>query len=215
MRLDYSRPVALLRPITLWLLALALVVSATASWAGGEAIVVLGTRVEADGTPGPMLRSRLEVARRLAAKQPRALVIVTGGAVANGVAEGPAMASWLQNHGISKARIRVESRARHTGENADFVAPMLAANGIDRVTVVTSRFHVPRSLFHFRSALSEQGLKGKIKVSAAPAADGLSGVARLRKNVRERGAIVRDARKRMARRLRQRMRRPAARGKHR
>jgi uncharacterized SAM-binding protein YcdF (DUF218 family) len=196
------------------LVAIVLTAMAAAAWAG-EAIVVLGTKVEADGRPGPALEKRLEVARELAAKRPGALVIVTGGAVANGVAEAPAMAKWLRQRGVAGSRLKVESKARHTGENADFVVPMLAKHGVDRITVVTSKFHVPRSLFHFRSALAEQGMKGKVKVAASAAPDGLRGIDRLNKSVSERKAIVRDARKRIARRMRHRLRRPARAAKHR
>jgi len=183
------------------LIVVAVALLAVPSWAG-EAIVVLGTRVEADGSPSPALRERLAVARDMAKVRPKATIIVTGGAVANGIAEGPAMAKWLRNNGIAGSRIVVESKARHTGENADFVVAVLKAKGIDRITVVTSAFHVPRSLFHFRAALKEQGMKGKVAVAAHGARDGLSGLARLRKNMRERRAIVRDARKRMVRRVR-------------
>jgi uncharacterized SAM-binding protein YcdF (DUF218 family) len=165
---------------------------ATSPVSAREALVVFGAATRPDGTPSPPLLRRLEQAAKLAKSRPQALVVVSGGAV-KGPAEGRVMARWLRQHGIAKARIVVEPRARHTGENADFVAPLLRGQGVHRVTLVTERYHARRARFHLRWALRALGgALGKVPVKSSPADDGLRGWARARRWLRETAKIVRD-----------------------
>jgi len=182
-----------------------LVLASGTAIADRHAVVVFGAAVDASGVPSELLVQRLESAREAAVADPRALVVVSGGSVASPAIEGRVMESWLAARGVDKGRIRVEGRARHTGENADFVVPILRAEGVDRVTLVTSRFHMQRALFHLRSALAEQGVLG-VEVTSVAAPDGLGPAARARMAVQERAKIVRDAGKRAARSWLQRAR---------
>ena len=189
--------------------AVALVCAAPVAQAerhSGEAIVVLGAGVTAEGKPGKRLTARLESSLQLARQKPGALIVVSGGSVTSSHPEGPLMARWLVERGVSRNRIRIESSARHTGENADLVMPTLRKEGIKRAIVVTDRNHVPRARFHFQAARKEQGVRVKLKTFAVP--DGLRGKARLHKAWSERGKIRRDRRSRAE----SRKARPPARG---
>lgn len=158
---------------------------------GGRAILVLGSRVQKNGAPSPSLARRLQTARDLARRDPKAMIVVSGGTRGGAwPAEGPAMARWLERHGVAKGRIRVEAEALNTAENANFALPILEKNGATHVTVVTERFHMPRALFHVEAAAKERG--DRLVIDGAPAPDGLSDAERVKIDAEERGKIVRD-----------------------
>jgi uncharacterized SAM-binding protein YcdF (DUF218 family) len=175
-------------------IVLALAQPATAE--AREALVVFGTAIK------PKLLRRLQSTLELARKRPHARIIVTGGSAASLVPEARIMTRWLSRRGIDSRRILVEPRARHTGENADLVVPLLKRIGASDVTVVTSRQHARRAGFHMRAALSEAGLfPRRVKVSVHGAPDGLSRIGRFRAWWGESFKIARDAGIRLKRRL--------------
>jgi len=157
-----------------------------------RAIVVFGSAVTPDGTPSDSLLRRLDTALTLARRDRVARVVVTGGSVAGPRAEGPFMARWLRKRGVAPNRIMVEPRARHTGENASLVVPMLKRARADKVTLVTERYHMRRARFHMRNALRDQGMLGT-KLLTHPAPDGRRGLARLSGWIKESAKITRDA----------------------
>jgi uncharacterized SAM-binding protein YcdF (DUF218 family) len=145
--------------------------------AAEHALVVLGCPVDADGQPRPPLRRRLERALEEAARDPRAVVVVTGGAVES-EPEGPAMARWLLRHGLAPGRLVVEDQARYTLENVE-VAPLLRQAGVRRVSLITDDFHMGRSQALLASALEARGA-GQVEIRPAPARGGppTTGIAR-------------------------------------
>src|SRR5687767_14540327 len=90
-----------------------------------HAIVVFGTKVNPDGTPSPRLERRLIQALAEFRKDPSALVVVSGAAVATPCNEAVAMKAWLVDRGVPADRVVLEDRARLTIENAEFVAPLV------------------------------------------------------------------------------------------
>ncbi len=178
------------------------VLLAPAQALAGDAIVVLGAGVRSDGTLGVRTTARLESALALSGRLPEATIVVTGGAVTSQLEEGPAMADWLAARGVARARIVVEPRARHTGENADFVVPILGRLAVRRAVLVTDRNHQARARYHLRAALREQGVSLEVHPVAVP--DGMRGLRRLRRAVSERGKILRDRFLRLKNRLRPR-----------
>jgi uncharacterized SAM-binding protein YcdF (DUF218 family) len=156
-----------------------------------RALVVFGSAVRADGSPSPSLLRRLRTTLSEARRDLGALIVVSGGSSA-GPAEGPFMARWLEERGVDPRRVLVEGRARHTGENADLSAPLLARAGVRSVTVVTERFHVRRASFHMRAALRSLGL-GNLELGARAAPDGLRGLRRVGRFLTETAKIARDA----------------------
>ncbi len=156
-----------------------------------HAIVVLGCAAEPDGRPSAALVRRLQQARREAERDPKALIIVTGGAVANSQAEGWVMKQWLVDHGVRGSRIRVEDQARFTLDNARRVAPMLARAKVSLVTVVTESFHSRRGTALVARALGQLGL-GAVAVRASPAPSVLTGEAMARRQADEALKLERD-----------------------
>ncbi len=78
----------------------------------------------------------------------------------NSEPEGSVMKRWLIWFGVEPSRIHAEKRANNTWENASLTKQLLAKQHIDTVILVTSAWHMPRSVWCFE----QQGLK----VIAAP-----------------------------------------------
>ena len=192
-----SHPAVRRRWVQLILVGLVLLVGAPAR-AAEHAIVVFGAPPRADGSLTPLLERRLEAALDQARRDPAALVVVTGGTVRGALKEGEVMARWLRERGVARGRLRIESRARHTGENADMVMPILRREGIQRVTVVTDKLHLRRAMFHMRSAVKEAGLRPHIALRGVGAPNRLTGEEHRLRADRERQALSRDIRLRRA-----------------
>ena len=101
------------------------------------------------------------------------------------------MASWLIERGVAPGRLRVEPRATHTGENADFTMPILRGEKVETVRVVTDRAHIARATYHFEAAAAEQGARGLV-IRTVPVDDGLRGQRLFKQTARERRKLERD-----------------------
>ena len=98
---------------------------------------------------------RITEGLRLALKHPEAKVIFTGGVgglLSKDVeATGP-VAQFLKDTGIAPDRIVLEGRSRNTYENAVFTRDIVQPKPGDRWYLVTSAYHMPRSIGLFRKA---------------------------------------------------------------
>ncbi|MGC9419420.1 MAG: YdcF family protein [Rhodovulum sp.] len=112
-----------------------------------HAILILGAAMAADGRPGPALTRRARHGAALWADMPEALILASGGG-----GEAAAIAAICADAGVPEARIVQETRSRNTAENIAFSAPLLAARGIGRVTLVTDYYHLPRARLLARRA---------------------------------------------------------------
>lgn len=133
-----------------------------------QAIVILGggTYYEAPEYGGDTVgRATLERIRYGAylASQTRLPLLVTGGAPHGGRPEAELMAEVLEVEFGVKAHW-VEGASRNTAENAAFSAPLLRADGIKRIALVSHGLHLPRAIPLFE----KQGLE------VAPAPTGFS-----------------------------------------
>lgn len=173
------------------IVAAILFVLARAASADGAAIVVYGCAVADDGTASGGLDRRLTTALNAATSDPKAPIVVTGGAVANRFAEAHVMRDWLVQRGVDPKRIVVEDRARFTRENAMLAVPILQRLGATRVTVVTERFHVRRSVVDMKDALRAAGVRG-VGVTSVAAPDRLTAAERVIKNREEAEKVMRD-----------------------
>jgi uncharacterized SAM-binding protein YcdF (DUF218 family) len=151
--------------------------------------VVFGCPVRSDGAPTSALGRRLGRALELAVGDPAATLIVSGGAVI-GPCEAQAMARWLEERGVDAARILREEAARDTLENAVFSAALVRQLGAREVSLVTERYHIARSAALLRAALRRSGVPAR--VHPAPAPDGLVGLGRVERLVRERVKMLTD-----------------------
>ena len=132
-----------------------------ASRGAPDGIIVLGASIEADlstahGTP--VVRSspdRLIEAAALAHRYPKARVVFSGGSanlISNDAREADFAGAIFENLGIDKSRLIMERASRNTQENAQFSKALLAPKEGERWLLVTSAFHMPRSVGLFRKA---------------------------------------------------------------
>lgn len=127
-----------------------------------EAIVVLGGVVR--GPSGPrrnieMTESsdRLIEAIRLWRARKAPLVLMSGGNIdfligPGQTPESQLMRQFVLEFGLPADSVLSETASRNTYENAEFSKRMLEKRGIRRILLVTSAFHMPRSVAIFRRA---------------------------------------------------------------
>jgi len=66
--------------------------------------------------------------------------------IANSVPEAPIAGRLLEAFGVARDRITLESRSRTTDENARFTRELVGPESGERWLLVTSAFHMPRSI---------------------------------------------------------------------
>lgn len=91
----------------------------------------------------------------LARRYPEARVIVTGGTgtlLLEGEGDGDTAPRLLTALGVEPERLVLENRSRNTHENAVFTRDMLEPRAGETWLLVTSAFHMPRSVGLFRKA---------------------------------------------------------------
>jgi uncharacterized SAM-binding protein YcdF (DUF218 family) len=126
-----------------------------------DGIVVLGASIEAElsaahGTP--VVRSspdRIIAAAALALRYPNARVVFSGGSanlISNDAREADYAGAIFESLGIAKSRLIMERQSRNTQENAEFSKALVAPKAGERWLLVTSAFHMPRSVGLFRKA---------------------------------------------------------------
>ena len=97
---------------------------------------------------------RLTETVRLARALPDAKVIFTGGSgsLFGGEGIGSEIGKFFVDSGIEPSRIVIENLSRNTYENAMFTKPLVNPNPQDKWLLVTSAYHMPRSVGVFRKA---------------------------------------------------------------
>ncbi len=112
-----------------------------------DAIIVLGAQVNPDGTPNVQLSWRLDTAYE--AWQQKAVPVVVCGAQGKDepLPEAEAMAAYLIEKGVPADSILKDPDSFNTNQNLRNAARLLGnMPDIRRVLIVTSDYHVPRSL---------------------------------------------------------------------
>jgi uncharacterized SAM-binding protein YcdF (DUF218 family) len=130
--------------------------------AGGapDGIVVLGGSIVSDLSAAhgvPVFNdsvARVIAAAGLAHRYPQARIVFTGGS-ANLVSSDTAKEAdyampVFESFGISRDRLMMERRARNTEENAEFSKALVSPKAGERWLLVTSAYHMPRSIGIFR-----------------------------------------------------------------
>ncbi len=113
-----------------------------------DAVVVLGAGLHGDKVSIP-LKLRLDAAIEYNAKNPDALIVVTGGqGFQESVTEASAMEKYLIEKGIEKERIIKEEKATSTNENMKFSKKILDTYFDEeyKIAVVTNNFHIYRGV---------------------------------------------------------------------
>lgn len=107
-------------------------------------LVVLGNRLNDDGSITKYQVERLEMALEIIEKYNPIKVILSGG-IANPIpnkSEAEAMEEYLINKGIDKSLLIKEDKSHSTGENALYSVPIATSLGADTIIVCTSDYHL-------------------------------------------------------------------------
>jgi uncharacterized SAM-binding protein YcdF (DUF218 family) len=124
-----------------------------------DGIVVLGGSINADISAAhgvAVVRGaadRIVAAAALARQYPNARIVFTGGSsnlIANDPREADYAAEIFERLGVPRERLTMERRARNTAENAEFTKANAAPKNGERWLLVTSAYHMPRSVGLFR-----------------------------------------------------------------
>jgi uncharacterized SAM-binding protein YcdF (DUF218 family) len=123
-------------------------------------IVVLGGSIDADVSAAhgvaviAAAANRILAAAALAHRYPNARIIFSGGSpsLRSDAREADYAASLFESLGVSKERLIMERRSRNTQENAEFSKAIAAPKAGERWLLVTSAYHMPRSVGLFRKA---------------------------------------------------------------
>ena len=110
------------------------------------AMIVLGSRVNMDGTPSINLTFRLEAALASWQETP-CLIICCGAQGADEPApEGDVMRDWLIARGVPADQVLSETASFNTAQSIRNAAAMLEERGITGALMLTSAYHVPRAM---------------------------------------------------------------------
>jgi uncharacterized SAM-binding protein YcdF (DUF218 family) len=134
-------------------------------WVPGQSapdgIIVLGGSIDPDlsiAHDTTVVRSapdRIIAAAGLAHRYPNARIVFTGGSsnlISNDAREADFAAALFESLGVSASRLTMERSSRNTQENAEFTMALAAPKAGQRWLLVTSAFHMPRSVGLFRKA---------------------------------------------------------------
>lgn len=116
--------------------------------------LVLGSKVDLDGTPSPRLCARLDRTLELFRIGYFPLVIASGGIGKEGYDEALVMRDYLVAHGIPKERIIMDSAGTTTFASAKNTLQIVRRQKLSSVLVVSQYFHIPRA----RMALERFGV---------------------------------------------------------
>ena len=97
---------------------------------------------------------RVTVVAALARRYPAARIVFSGGSssLLGGAAEADFVLPLFESFGIARERVTLEGRSRNTAENARFTRDLVQPKSGERWLLVTSAYHMPRSIGIFRQA---------------------------------------------------------------
>lgn len=118
-----------------------------------DVALVLGSKVEVDGSPSPRLRARLDKTLELYRAGCFPEIIASGGTGKEGYDEAVVMRDYLVAHGIPNDRVIVDSGGTTTFMSARNTRTIARQRKLGSVFVISQYFHMPRA----RLALSRFG----------------------------------------------------------
>ncbi len=119
-----------------------------------DVALVPGNKVNADGSPSPRLKARLDKTIALYNRGYFKTIIVSGAMGKEGVLEGTAMKDYLVRSGIPDSAVLVDNEGVDTYASAKNTADILRQRKGKSIFIVTQYFHIPRT----RLALEKFGL---------------------------------------------------------
>src|SRR5690348_1768068 len=119
-----------------------------------DVALVLGCKVELDGTPSARLRARLDRTLELYRAGNFPKIITSGGFGKEGFDEASVMRDYLVANGVPKENVIVDSGGSNTFASAKNTLQIARQQKFDSVFVVSQYFHLPRA----RMALHRFGI---------------------------------------------------------
>jgi vancomycin permeability regulator SanA len=112
--------------------------------------IVLGNKVNEDGTLSPRLKARLDKAKELYTKSLVRKIIVSGGLGKEGFYEAEKMKTYLTENNIPDSSIIVDNRGDNTALTVGNAYRMQQVLKYNSITVVSQFYHISRTklLFH-------------------------------------------------------------------
>jgi uncharacterized SAM-binding protein YcdF (DUF218 family) len=126
-----------------------------------DGIIVLGGAIDSEvaaarhSLQADQAAERIIAMLELARRFPSARIVFSGGSgnlIENSVPEAPIAGRLLERFGIARERVVLESASRTTDENAAMVRQLVSPKPGERWLLLTSAFHMPRSVGAFRRA---------------------------------------------------------------
>lgn len=115
-----------------------------------DAGVILGNKVNIDGTLSKRLKKRLDKGIQMFNDSTFKLIIVSGGLGKEGHYEGTKMCEYLIEKGIPKSKIIIDNQGFTTQDTADNVREMNL--NISSVTVISQYHHIARAKLAFKNS---------------------------------------------------------------
>lgn len=128
------------------------VVGASIPYDRTDMAVVFGNALEADGTPGRVLTSRLDVALNCYRSDQCATFFVSGGIDGPGLDEAAAMRDYLVAGGVPADRIVVDNKGDNTLATARNAVAYMRDHGTSRVMLISQYYHLARAKLAFERA---------------------------------------------------------------
>lgn len=123
--------------------------------------LVLGTKVNVDGSLSDRLIARVSVAEKLYKDKKVNKIIVSGGLGSEGHYEGTKMKEYLVSKGVPDSLILVDDKGNNTRLSAQNLIEFKEINQNSRIIVVSQYFHVTRT----KMLLRKEGFKNVEGVS--------------------------------------------------
>jgi uncharacterized SAM-binding protein YcdF (DUF218 family) len=115
-----------------------------------DVIIVLGSRVEADGQPSPSLARRAAHAAALYHRGLAPAILCTGGVTTGPVSEAAAACGYAAALGVPPEATFLEERATTTTENALYSAAEMRRHAWHTAILVSDGFHLYRAALLFQ-----------------------------------------------------------------
>lgn len=111
-----------------------------------DVIIALGAQVRADNTPSEALRRRLSLALEAYRQRPVPIICCGAQGKREPCPEGDFMCGWLVHQGVPESMVISENQSYDTLQNIENAKAIMQVRGLKRALVVTSDYHVCRSL---------------------------------------------------------------------
>ncbi|WP_028980624.1 YdcF family protein [Sporocytophaga myxococcoides] len=110
-----------------------------------DCILILGNKVNKDGTLSPRLKARVDKGLQLFRENPSSIIIVSGGLGKEGYYEGTEMKKYLIDRGVPVDNVIADDLGNNTLQTANNYMELSKTHHLSSVTVVSQYYHISRT----------------------------------------------------------------------